>query len=266
MPQDLLECVDPDVKQGLLFQGFEVDRVVSRAMPRLLDGLQAPQGFEFVGSSESNLQTNAAYKTALASDAALDAMVDALRADGWTAAERPGMRGGGFVSSAQPALSMVCRGDDMATVMSRESSGATFVNLTMAASSANVSCNATSPSPTNMFPGGAVGRFLPRLSLPADARNAAAGFGLGGGSSSNRSASTSVAVDTQLTPQELLAHFEQQLRDQGWNSDASWSGRLSAGSAWSARPEADVQLAGLLDIVDMGASGHQATFRATQID
>lgn len=49
--QDLLACVDPDVKETLLFQGFDGGRQISRSLPGSFKELATPDGFDLVGSS-----------------------------------------------------------------------------------------------------------------------------------------------------------------------------------------------------------------------
>lgn len=269
LAQDLLECVDPDVREGLLSQGFETDRVVSRAIPDTFRSMPTPPEFEFVVSSVSSMQTSAIYKTSQAANNALGTMLRALQDDGWNARGMPAATQGGFVNSAMPSFSMVCRDNETATVMSRESGTATFVNLSVSAG--NASCQNMASPVAGMLGGSDIGLFMPRLSLPEGARmsGAAGGSFLAIGSSSSgtdRSRSTSMAIETEMTGQDLLAHFEQQLGDQGWTYESGWSSRASSGSAWSARPENGAQLSGLLDIVTTESAGYHGTFRAIRLD
>jgi hypothetical protein len=87
-----------------------------------------------------------------------------------------------------------------------------------------------------------------------------------GTSMSGRTSDTTIPIETELTAQNLLDHFGQQLEEQGWSADSGWSGVVSLGSSWSASPADDVQLVGLLEIVSLEESGYQASFRATQIN
>jgi len=60
--QDLLACVDPDIRLAFLSQSLDGDRVISRSVPEALSDIPTPEGFEFVGSSVSKPQTSVAYK------------------------------------------------------------------------------------------------------------------------------------------------------------------------------------------------------------
>ena len=73
-------------------------------------------------------------------------------------------------------------------------------------------------------------------------------------------------IATDLSAQELVEHFDQQMRDQGWRDDTRWFGEYSSGSSWSIVPEEELSLAGLLDIVPLGESGYQATFRVSSLE
>lgn len=57
---DLLACVDPDVREGLLFRTTESGTVPSRTVPDDLAGLPDAEELEFIGSSVSSFLTVAA--------------------------------------------------------------------------------------------------------------------------------------------------------------------------------------------------------------
>ncbi len=263
--QDLLACVDPDIRQTLLSQGLDGDRVVSRSVPEALSDIPTPEGFEFVGSSVSKLQTSVAYKTNLATDTAVGIVAEALETAGWSSVTSPGMLSGGFVNNAQLSYLALCREGEILTAAARQLDDSTFVNLTIL-NRGTVSCDALSPA-VNVTRSLGVAQFLPRLSLPEDARFAGdTALGVSGSSTGNRTASTTISVVTQLTAQDLIGHFGRQLEDQRWTYDSGWFGGLSAGTTWSARPNDDVHLIGVLEIVSLEDSRYQASFRATLIN
>lgn len=61
--EDLLACVDPDVRAGLLPGMTAEATVVSRDLPEFLSGLVPSDELEFIGSSVAPFETVAAYKT-----------------------------------------------------------------------------------------------------------------------------------------------------------------------------------------------------------
>ena len=263
--QDLLACVDPDIRQTLLSQGLDGDRVVSRSVPEALSDIPTPEGFEFVGSSVSKLQTSVAYKTNLATDTAVGIVAEALETAGWSSVTGPGMLSGGFVNNAQLLFSMLCREDEIIGVAARQLDDSTFVKVTIS-NLGTLSCGDLYPR-ANATRTLGVAQYLPRLSLLEDAGFAANGaLGVSGSSGGNRTASTIMSVVTQLAAQDLIGHFGRQLEEQGWTYDSGWSGGLSAGTTWSARPNDDAHLIGVLEIVSLEDSRCQASFRATLIN
>ena len=271
LAQDLLECVDPDIRAGLLFQGIEINRIISREAPEVLSDVSVPGDFQFVGSSVSNLQISAAYKTTLAPVAAMLEIISVLGNAGWESFGNSGRSISGFVSPAQPAYSALCREGEMLTVVSREANDATFVNLNTIGNRGSVPCCTDGPQlgrlsgPTGI----GVSQFMPRLSLPEGTQVGGQRGMIGiasGVSGSNRSASTSVPIETSLGTQGLAEHFRRQLEEQGWFLDGNWIASVSAGSTWTATRADDVHLVGLLDIVAVGDTDYEASFRLTLVD
>ena len=270
--KDLLACLDSDVKEGLLFQGFGQQAAVTDSLPEKLRDIPVPTQFEFIGSSTTSFQTAGAYKATMTPENALHLTQEAFEDAGWETLSRAGMGAGGFVSGAQPQYNMVCRKNEMITIMARPGEGTTFINLSASnrGRGEDFSCDAMRAAQGSSIAVGMLdaSKYLPRLSLPDGARNAATfGFGsFGSRSGGDRSASTSIAIDTELTTQDLIQHFAAQLEEQGWTYDSGWAGRQTAGSSWTAKPEQDVDLIGLLDVVALQTAGYQATFRATRVD
>ena len=159
----------------------------------------------------------------------------------------------------------------MLTIMGRPSGNTTYLSLGINVNSMGFSCDAMAdavgaivsvPSTIN------VAQYLPQLRLPDGAQTMPPTVGLmaNSGSGGNRVANTSIAVETALSAQDLVDHFEQELQAQGWSYDSGWSGRFSSGSGWTARPTNDLELVGLLDVVSLGRSGYQASFRASSLE
>jgi hypothetical protein len=84
--QDLLQCVDPDVVNGLVFSGRS-DRQLdfTATVPEILAGFEAPAGFTLVGTAarEGTSGSTVAYRTARNSADADAAFIAALAAAGW---------------------------------------------------------------------------------------------------------------------------------------------------------------------------------------
>ena len=267
--EDLLACVDPNVREGLRIGAASRHNVVTGAVPEELLGVAEPERFEFIGSSESPFYTIAAFRTPSTPGNALENVSGTLGDAGWREYRPFGPARGGFVSSYRPLNQYLCRDGNTVSVSSRLADDATYVSMNISAVPEGNSCDDMLSDPRGALaarvPGLALHDRMPSLTLPEGARTRdprqAALSGTGSISGSDRFLNTTVNLDTDLSAQALVDHFARQLRDQGWSDEASWSGERSVGSVWFATPEADLNLMGLLDVLSLGESGYQATFR-----
>jgi hypothetical protein len=102
---------------------------------------------------------------------------------------------------------------------------------------------------------------LPTLNLPDSAREPN-GNPLGGGAGmSGDNFSTSVQVASPESGANIADHLAGQMVQQGWLEDGRWTGALSAGSTWTRQAADGVQLAGTIEIVDLGDDMFQVGFR-----
>ncbi len=276
--EDLLACVDPDVRAGLLFDGAGAQTRVSRTVPEVLASLPKSDDVEFIASSVSGAQTMAAYRAAITPGDAMDAVSGVLEQGGWREMDTGTPPRGGFVASVEPQSLMMCRDSSMMFVMGIPTGDATYVNMRvmenptpafcdMASGAANTS--AAVPTFSRGF-GGAPGpqvsaRDMPTLEIPDGATTLQPGQGriIREFSSSTRAMASAIDLETELSTQELLDHFGRQLEEQGWSYDTGWSGDVSSGSTWTRTAAADPDLAGLLDVIALGDSRYSATFRAS---
>ena len=268
--QDLLECVDPDVREGLLFQGFDSNVVVSRQLPALMQSVTIGGDFKFIGSSVSDIQTSIAYKTAQPPDAAVREMTAALESAGWKDFGVQTTPQGGFVTGSVPLYAALCKDQQTITLLSRESDDATFVNL-RSVNQAVTQCAAMASRGATAAAGSIgfhLGELMPRLTLPAGAQPAGLQGRLGatGVSGSNRSATTNVTIETELGAASLAEHFRDELEQQDWLMDGNWTASVSAGSTWTATRDENLKLIGLLDVIAIGGSTYEATFRLTALE
>ena len=266
---DLLACVDPDVRRGLLYGMANPGAiVVSRAVPDMLSGLPEIDDLEFIGSSVSELHTVAAYKTHLAAADAMNAVSGILQEAGWRNLETPGPPSGGFITGAQPRFDTFCREGTMLSAVVSPSDDSTFVRLQLNPGAGRI-CDELPGVPGGGIVRGIGGpnlyEYMPVLALPDGTTPLEPRMGLvlgfGGVSSSDRSASTEIELETELSARELVEQFGQQLEEQGWSYDTEWSGRYSTGSGWTRSPNDGLELVGLLDVTALSGSGYRATFR-----
>ena len=266
---DLLACVDPDVRRGLLIGMVDTgETVVSRAIPDVLSGLPEFDEIEFIGSSVSEWQTVAAYKTPLATADAMNIVAGGLREAGWRNLEAPGPPGGGFMTRAQPRFDAFCREDAMLSAVASFSDDSTFVRLQVNPGPGGICDELSGVSRRGIvrnIGGPNIYEHMPTLALPdgtapLESRTGLA-LGFGGFSGTDRSASTEIELETDRSVQELVELFGQQLEEQGWSLDTVWTGQYSTGSGWTHSPNEELELAGLLDIAALSDTGYRATFR-----
>ena len=268
--EDLLACLDPDVREVLLFGNTGTSTLLTRAVPDELIELQAFSDLEFIGSSVSAYETVAAYKTELPAPDAVDIAYGSLRQAGWREFEIGGPSRGGFRAANRPLFALFCRESGMASVGSHVSDETTYLRMQFR-QVGEFPCN-TAPENERGFtariPDGThIFDHLPTLALPEgaapmDPRVAQAAFPTGI-SGNDRNMSTQIELETDLPAQDLVEDFERQLREQGWTYDAGWSGEHSSGSGWTRSPSEGLELVGLLDVISISAAGYRATFRAS---
>lgn len=271
--EDLLACVDPDVREGLRIGAAGRGEVVSLEVPEELVGVAVPENLEFIGSSETPIYTVAAYKTDSMPGDALEAVSAMLGEAQWREYRPVGPTRGGFVNVDRPLNQSLCRDRTRIGISSRRAENATYVSMNILELVEETSCDdLLSESRSTVFgrsPRFVVHDHMPTLTLPEGARTIdpqLAVLGSGSFSGSDRFLNTRVDIETDLSAQELAEHFAQQLRDQGWSDDAAWSGEVSSGSVWLATPEAELNLMGLLDVIALDETVYQATFRASSLE
>ena len=106
---DLLACLDPNVRHGLLFDTSESGTLLSRTIPAGMPRLDQPDSLEFIGSSVSPFLTVSAYKTALAPTEGLNITAGALREADWRKSYLGAFPKRGFVTGEQPQVKAFCR-------------------------------------------------------------------------------------------------------------------------------------------------------------
>jgi len=271
--EDLLACLDPDIREVLLFGTTGTNTLVSRTVPEELTELEESSDLEFIGSSVSANETVAAYKTELPAPEAVQIAYGSLRQAGWREFEIGGPSSGGFRAANQPRFALFCRQSGMASVASHVSGEATYLRMQFR-QVGDLPCGTVAENErgfTARIPDGThILDHIPTLALPEgavpmDPRIAQAGFPTGI-SGNGRNMSTQIELETDLPAQDLVEDFGRQLQDQGWTYDAGWSGAYSSGSGWTRSPDGGPQLTGLLDTVALAGSGYRASFRISTRD
>ena len=242
---DPFACVDPEFATAFLGTGYQGRPAYSTKLPDAFDELRVPDTFELVGSETNAYSLRAVYKTTEDSTVALSNVVDLLTEDDWRdVASIMAMRMRGFQSGTIPKMARVCRDTEpgLLSINVSDSSDQTYLSFSMTNYGVGQTCddlqaqsNAFSRRGTNLW------IDLPTLDLPEDAQSSNAGSG-GGGNEYH----SDVVVMTEMSRSSLVSYLGDQMRDQGWEPDTSWSGALSSGSIWSRKSSEDETLIGIL--------------------
>lgn len=274
--QGLLDCVEPDVLRALLPQGQgQAPPVITGEVPQELVALKMPGAFTWIGSAErivgrvnatTNLsQVSAAWRSSLAPEAARAAAAAALTSSGWAVQPPQGMRV--FTSASIPVTQTACRDGRPVNLRASAMEGVTYVLVTLQRGSpgANPACN----QPLTAFSTGTgLDPYLPLLEMPVDPTTGAAAT-LRGGSYGGGPAGGTVHARAEFVTGDaagnVARHFAQQMAEQGWSSDADWSGASSAGSSWSKRPEAGTLVQGTLMVTALNERQFVAVLRVSRL-
>lgn len=267
--QELLQCVNPDVLNSLVYNGrAEMKLTLSRGLPANADGFRAPAGFSLIGSGvrgPGGSSTVVAYRTSLESAAALERLLQSLSGEGWKReiVQQPAI--GALALPTQPGTgATVCRNGERRNVRVQEVSGVHYATIVSPTASPAHACDTPMPQPAGF--GNPAARLaaarasLPRFTFPGTARMAAStpdASRIGGMNSAV------VRIESPDTAASLSRHLARQLTEQGWRSDAEWNGKLSTGSTWT-RGNADGDpMWGTLEILSAGAGVYDIGFSLT---
>lgn len=293
--QGMLDCVEPDVLNGLLLQGQGGQvPVFSAAVPTEVAEVKMPAEFSWVGSAERNLgalnpttftlvdgaevsrrplnvtpaspsRVTAAWRTSLDPDAAREATGKALTAAGWELREPPTMGMAVFISAAQQMGQTACRAGQPVTYTVSSIDGVRYVLINIQRGTGNqLSVCSQRGFPAMTMPSG-MEKGLPQLQLPVDpstgmeSRMSSSGASTGGGKVSAR-----VVFASGGSAAAAAQHFAKQMADQGWLADADWNGSTSAGSTWSRR-EGDALYQTMLTVTSAVEGQLHATLRVVQL-
>jgi hypothetical protein len=254
--QGLLDCLEPDVLRALLLenQGQRAP-VITGAVPPEISALRMPGTYTWIGSAEritgrvdattNASQVTSAWRSRLAPEVARAGAAAALAASGWEVFPQ---LGAGMSVFSVPIAQTACRDGKPVNVNASAMDGVTYVLITLQrGNNTNTVCNQASRPP--MTTGTGLDPHLPRLEIPVDpstgvaARMQRADTAISGGAVNARAVFT--AGDSAGN---IARHFAKQMVEQGWSSDANWSGASTAGSSWSKRPDAGSLVQGTLSV------------------
>ncbi|MEL7022587.1 MAG: hypothetical protein AAGL69_02505 [Pseudomonadota bacterium] len=255
-------CVDSDVADAFLGDPYRGRGDYSTAIPDGFANLNVPAGSLLVGSQTLDSMTTVIFKTKVGRDRALSLAVDAMAQSGWAEYEQQHWSmSGGFQTSTRPISAAVLCNDnfpDALSVIASEKSGQTFVSYVQHA--ASQSCGAKPLAELRHNPSEMM-RLVPRLKLPEGAK--ATNIGMGG---DGDQVSSHVDVSKAVSRSDLSNFLENQIRDQDWEFQTSWSSHHSSGSVWALDTVDDGLLIGTLHLLESGVGPIRVRFSLNPAD
>ena len=257
--EGVLDCLDPDVANTLLWNPGEQNVNISREMPNHFP-VTIPDEFRLIGSREAQYFSIVSFKSALPISRAKPVIEESVVTAGW---KRPQMsmprRQGGFQSThtrtIQDASGFCHNKHGYITFMfSRSDNNETYLTVMPSKGSGNV-CQANERA-ASMRNFGAFD-LMPVLTLPEGARELG-GLGMSAGSDG---VSSRTKLQTTQSVADLLVFFSNQLAEQQWLEEGQWAGSFTSGSAWVREGE---KVSGLLQVVKLGNDEYALTFSLTQ--
>lgn len=259
---DLLDCIDPDVKQTLLQSVYSPPPTITREIPDSFPDFTHPEGFAFIGSSATNNSVSIAFKTSFPPVKAEGEMAEALEDSGFERQIKHNRPSQGFQTRAnRPMFLTFCGNDSQPSihVITRRSDDKTYMRLTTSKimpGSGQLGCREAQDHMSRM-----ANRFMPDLSLPPERTQGISSSGGGG----NDNATTKIRFTAEYSMAELLSFINQQLADQNWQHGGDWVSSIGEGSVWSTKRDS-VRLSGNLQVVSHTQSEYSATFTIWQFD
>ncbi len=261
--EDPFSCVDPDVADAFLGGLYRQSGEYSTAIPDGFATMNVAAGLSLIGSHTTNSMTSVVYKSDMGKQLAFDAAVSAMADDGWTELEQQHRAvTGGFQSGPQPTAiaTALCHEDqtNALRITAADKSGQTFVSYVH--HSGSQSCGGAPAAPLHHDPSEMM-RLVPTLKLPDGTTPSNTGMGGNGhevGSHVDISGATGRSV--------LQNFFEDQIRNQRWEFQTSWSSHLSSGSVWMLDSADDGVLIGTLHLFDSGVDPIRVRFSVNPTD
>lgn len=240
---DPFACVSPETKQAFL-PGYPDAYEYSTNLPVGFVDHAVPPSSTLIGSQRNSMVASVVYAVDGDVNEAVDAVVSSIVERGWSdLGESPGMTRGGFQTMEYPRFRQLCHEDGrtVLTVGGRNTAAAGLVTLSTNAGMRIRSCDELTDRNRFSYRHMSLANEMPNLKLPEGVQSTNQGSG-GGGDEYD----THITVSTEMSRQSLAALLDDQIRDQGWSLDASWSGNRSVGSTWTKESGDGDPLVGML--------------------
>jgi hypothetical protein len=248
---DPLACVDPAFIDAFLEKGHGESTRFSTEVPAEAARLRLPAEFELVGSKSSESYVTVAYRAGGNTATALSSSIESLKRAGWKDPPADGGTFHGFHGSVQSSGNLLCHPSEPGPLSVEAWSYRGHALLTFSLFRHTIGDVCSGPDVASLL---RLGNYLPDLKVPKGAE-LKDNHTEGGGDEY----SAVVVLSTDLRPDALLKHFDDQIRAQGWTADAGWSGSMSVGSVWT-RKDPDGPVLGTLRIAEVSSGVFNARF------
>lgn len=250
---------------------FEIYSDIADAFPPF----ELPDNFTVIGSTVQNGNLRAVVSSAMASDAAIQQLIDAFEAEDWQQlpAFNPPVQDTGFVAPGPVIVrsnTSLCHDELGRLSISSAERGATnyyaifMYNALMGSSQGSCASQLAmqQQSFAQMRFSEGIRQYMPRMEVPEAENIRPRGAFIGGGSSSsNNSAETETNLRSDLGIEELYEHFAEQISEQDWELDTEVVGSRSATGNWTKSPEPGIDLIGTLFVLESSESNYELRFR-----
>lgn len=253
---DPLACVDPAFINAFLESGQGESTRFSTELPADAARLRLPAEFELVGSKSSESYVSVAYRSGEHTSTALSSSIEALKRAGWKDPPADGGTAYGFHGSVQSSGNTLCHPSEPGPLSVEAWSYRGHALLAFSLFRHTIGDVCSGPDVNRIT---RLEKHLPDLEVPTGAE-LKDNYTEGGGDEY----SAVVVLSTDLRPDELLKHFDDQIRTQGWTGDGGWSGSMSVGSVWTRKDE-DGPVLGTLRIAEVSSGVFNARFTALSL-
>jgi len=218
----------------------------------------APSASNLVGSQISETHTSVVYAVDGDTDRAVDEITASMIDDGWSeVGDTPGMRRGGFQTKVNYKNRQLCHseGPTIVNISARDSAQMSMVTLSVNNRFGASTCEALADRNRYAFRHFSMPNELPVLKIPDGVNSTSQGSAGGGGDYATR-----VSVSTDMSRQSLVTILNDQIRDQGWTFDGSWTGGRTSGSTWFKETADGDPLIGMLHAYGMSGRDYSLIF------
>ena len=260
LADDPFACVSPEVREAFL-TGYPVSSEYSTKLPIGFPEHGVPPGTSLVGSQLNETYARVVYAASANVGDAVEFITTSLARDGWIDLGNPQAGSTAGFQVGSPRLHrQLCHdnGTRILSIGTNGTEGSRLVAVSMFADPESSSCEERSTENRSPHDQMALFHEMPDLILPDDVDSNHRGSG-----GSGREFESHISVATDVSRDNLVALLDDQIRDQGWSFDASWTGTRSSGSSWYKESAEGQEMIGMLHSYGANSTAYNLRFSIT---